>query len=120
MGVAIDCTGGGPVGVTDVKVLRVVDITGTALGALGKITGLATAGVGRGSTFCDVNVEIRCWVALAGEGGTLGAAIKFVFGVDSTENDVVEGVVTVSITLINIHALGPYVCAYKHNKYISK
>lgn len=115
LGVAMDCTGGGPVGVTDVKVLRVVDITGIALGALGKITGLATAGVGRGSTFCDVKVEMRCWVVLAGGGGTLGAAIKCVFGADSAENVVVEGVVTVSITLINIHALGPYVWAYKCN-----
>lgn len=55
LGLATDCTGGGggggPVGVTDVKVFKVVDITGTALGALGNITGLATAGVGRGGTF---------------------------------------------------------------------
>lgn len=51
LGLAIDCTGGGPDGATDVKVLRDEDITGTALGALGKITGLATAGVGKGSTF---------------------------------------------------------------------
>jgi len=58
---ATDCTGGGgPVGVTDVKALRDVDITGTALGVFGKITGLATAGVGRGSTFCEVKVEMRC------------------------------------------------------------
>jgi len=56
LGLATDCTGaggggGGPVGVTDVKVFKVVDITGTALGAFGNITGLATAGVGSGSTF---------------------------------------------------------------------
>jgi len=55
LGLATDCTGGvgggGPVGVTDVKVFKVVDITGTAVGALGNITGFATAGVGRGSTF---------------------------------------------------------------------
>lgn len=87
-----------------------MDITGTALGGLGKITGLATAGVGRGSTFCDVKDEIRCCEALEEEGGgTLGAAIECILGVDSGVNDVVEGVVTVSITLINIHALGPYV-----------
>lgn len=113
--VATDCTGGGggggPVGVTDVKVFKVVDITGTAVGAFGNITGFATAGVGSGSTFWDVKVEIRCWDKLEGE-GTLGAAIKCVFGADSAANVVVEGVVTVSITLINIHALGPYVCAY--------
>jgi len=104
--------GGGTEGVTDVNVFKVVDITGMALGALGRITGLATAGVGRGSTFCDVKVEMRCCEALEGEGTLAGAAIKCVFGVDSVVNVVVEGVVTVSITLINIHALGPYVCAY--------
>lgn len=87
-----------------------MDITGTALGALGNITGFATAGVGKGSTFCDVKVEMSCCEALEG-GGTLGAAIKCVFGTDSDVNDVVKGVVTVSITLINIQALGPYVCA---------
>jgi len=63
-----------------------------------------------------VKVEIRCWDALEG-GGTLGAAIKCVFGADSAAKVVVEGVVTVSITLINIHALGPYVCAYVWTKY---
>lgn len=87
-------------------------MTGTALGALGRITGLATAGVGRGSTFCDVKVEISCCEALDGEGTLAGAAIKCVFGADSVVNVVVEGFITVSITLINIHALGPYVCAY--------
>jgi len=91
-----------------VKVFRVVDITGIALGALGKITGLATAGVGKGSTFFDVKVEMRCWEAFEG-GGALGAAIRCVLGVVSAVNVVDEGVVTVSITLISIHALGPYV-----------
>lgn len=90
-----------------------MDITGTALGGFGKITGLATAGEGKGSTFCDVKDEIRCCEALEG-GGTLGAAIECILGAGSGVNDVAEGVVTVSITLINIHALGPYVWAFKY------